>query len=234
MTKNKSLLISVFLHIFILALIFIISIKDKELINEKNNEPPKQEITKIKTTNIRFSKIKSEKPVKTSNSDEKKEDKTSIKKSEVKSTQKTKPPTNSKNFEQKKNAKVKKEQQKDKKPEKKENAYLDLLGDINKTLYQKPYDNTKKEKTKQSYVEKIQAKIYSNWNQSYGKKGWQCRVQVIQSKSGKIIEHQFIDCPYNKDFKRTVSKAIESSSPLPLPEKVEDFDELLDFVFFVD
>ncbi len=90
------------------------------------------------------------------------------------------------------------------------------------------------EEDKKKYIYKLKKIIYKNWDQSKGKNGWDCRVEVIQNYYGSIIRINYLKCYDNEEFRNSIKKALYTSSPFPLPEKDGIFHNVLDFTFMVE
>lgn len=266
----KSLKVSIAIHFAIIFIIIFIGIIFNNA-NEKNIEEQPKIIKKI---NIQFSSLKSEPTdIVFKNKDELVIDKQNKNETIVKekNTPKNEPTEKQQNIKKEEvdkkiseaknvvdvtlNSDNKIKKNEEKKSLKKENYELNLLNEINKSIYNKPYnDNNKKENNnknkdndqkntksskidineKQEYIQNIQQKIYLNWNQSSGQKGWMCRIQVFQNENGVVFDHLFIDCKDDLPFRESIVKAVYNSSPLPTPKKQEYFDNIVDFIFVVD
>lgn len=73
---------------------------------------------------------------------------------------------------------------------------------------------------KLSRLNKISAKIKSNWHYKSVKDSWVCNAHVMQNAKGKIqdvyLKNCIVDDEKSEKFKELLKKAIYLSSPLPL------------------
>jgi colicin import membrane protein len=85
-----------------------------------------------------------------------------------------------------------------------------------------------------AYRDDVYNSVYSNWiRPSYSKRGWECKVHVTQTNTGKVINVKIISCQGDTDFQDSVKKAIFKSSPLPLPKHPSLFNDTVEIKFKV-
>lgn len=85
-----------------------------------------------------------------------------------------------------------------------------------------------------AYRDDVYNSVYSNWiRPSYSKRGWECKVYVTQTNTGKVINVKIINCQGDADFQDSVKKAIFKSSPLPLPKHPSLFNDTIEIKFKV-
>lgn len=84
----------------------------------------------------------------------------------------------------------------------------------------------------ENYQKTLFYKILKNWKYpDFAEEGWSCRVAVKQSSTGNVMSIEFDDCVENERFRRAVKIALFKSSPLPLPNNKEIYNETLYFTF---
>ncbi len=84
----------------------------------------------------------------------------------------------------------------------------------------------------ENYQKTLFYKILKNWKYpEFAEAGWSCRVAVKQSSTGNVMSIEFDDCVDNERFRRAVKIALFKSSPLPLPNNKEIYNETLYFTF---
>lgn len=85
-----------------------------------------------------------------------------------------------------------------------------------------------------AYRDDVYNSVYSNWiRPSYSKRGWECKVHVTQTNTGKVINVKIVSCQGDSDFQDSVKKAIFKSSPLPLPKHPSLFNDTVEIKFKV-
>ena len=85
-----------------------------------------------------------------------------------------------------------------------------------------------------AYRDDVYNSVYSNWiRPSYSKRGWECKVHVTQTNTGKVINVKIISCQGDSNFQDSVKKAIFKSSPLPLPKHPSLFNDTVEIKFKV-
>lgn len=85
-----------------------------------------------------------------------------------------------------------------------------------------------------AYRDDVYNTVYSNWiRPSYSKRGWECKVHVTQTTTGKVMNVKIISCQGDADFQDSVKKAIFKSSPLPLPKHPSLFNDTVEIKFKV-
>lgn len=100
--------------------------------------------------------------------------------------------------------------------------------------FRKLRENEKFQRDQSIYVNNIKNKIMKNWVQDFGEIGWNCRIQVIQNEYGTVMSFNFGNCHNNKKFRESIKAAVYKSMPLPMPERAELFDSVLNFDFLVE
>ena len=99
---------------------------------------------------------------------------------------------------------------------------------------QKSLSNNEKLAMLKLYRDQVYNKVYSNWiRPSYSKRGWECKVHVTQTNTGKVINVKIVSCQGDSDFQDSVKKAIFKSSPLPLPKHPSLFNDTVEIKFKV-
>ncbi len=83
----------------------------------------------------------------------------------------------------------------------------------------------------ENYQKTLFYKILKNWKYPDFAEDWSCRVAVKQSSTGNVMSIEFDDCVDNERFRRAVKIALFKSSPLPLPNNKEIYNETLYFTF---
>jgi len=74
------------------------------------------------------------------------------------------------------------------------------------------------------YMKMVMFRIQKNWQKPQRNvKGKTCQVKIVQSMVGEIRSVQVLACDKNRQFRKSIEKAIRNSSPLPMP-KEELFD----------
>lgn len=85
-----------------------------------------------------------------------------------------------------------------------------------------------------AYRDDVYNTVYSNWiRPSYSKRGWECKVHVTQTNTGKVVNVKIVSCQGDADFQDSVRKAIFKSSPLPLPKHPSLFNDTVEIKFKV-
>jgi len=85
-----------------------------------------------------------------------------------------------------------------------------------------------------AYRDDVYNTVYSNWiRPSYSKRGWECKVHVTQTNTGKVVNVKIVSCQGDADFQDSVKKAIFKSSPLPLPKHPSLFNDTVEIKFKV-
>lgn len=85
-----------------------------------------------------------------------------------------------------------------------------------------------------AYRDDVYNSVYSNWMRpSYSKRGWECKVYVTQTNTGKVTDVKIMSCQGDAEFQNSVKKAIFKSSPLPLPKHPSLFNETIEIKFKV-
>lgn len=85
-----------------------------------------------------------------------------------------------------------------------------------------------------AYRDDVYNTVYSNWiRPSYSKRGWECKVHVTQTNTGKVVNVKIISCQGDSEFQESVRKAIFKSSPLPLPKHPSLFNDTVEIKFKV-
>ena len=86
------------------------------------------------------------------------------------------------------------------------------------------------------YVKLIAQKVETNWlRPPDSSNGQSCEVIVTQGFDGTVISVKLLSCN-NADnaFQRSVERAVEKASPLPLPPNPDVFDRQIYFTFKPD
>lgn len=84
----------------------------------------------------------------------------------------------------------------------------------------------------EKYQKTLFYNILKNWNYpEFSGKDWKCKVGVLQSSTGNVISIDFVDCEDNVSFRKAVKITLFKSSPLPLPDNMELYNELMYFTF---
>jgi len=74
------------------------------------------------------------------------------------------------------------------------------------------------------YMKMVMYRIQKNWQKPQRNvKGKTCQVKIVQSMVGEISSVQMLACDKNRQFRKSIEKAIRKSSPLPMPQE-ELFD----------
>lgn len=84
------------------------------------------------------------------------------------------------------------------------------------------------------YKAAIRQKVERNWARPSGsRKGLQCTVRVRLIPGGEVLEATVVKSSGDATFDRSVENAVRKSSPLPLPEKEELFEQFreIEFIF---
>lgn len=78
------------------------------------------------------------------------------------------------------------------------------------------------------YINEIGYRFRKNWIIPVNaEENWSCTVKVKQDNSGKLKNFDILDnCPADPDFLRSIEEAIKESTPLPLPPKNLDFNDI--------
>ncbi|MEL7373405.1 MAG: cell envelope integrity protein TolA, partial [Pseudomonadota bacterium] len=75
------------------------------------------------------------------------------------------------------------------------------------------------------YIEVIRQRVRRNWNPPPNTPGEIiCTVRVRQLRSGDVVSVVVSDCPGGDALSRTLSRAVEKSSPLPPPDDPSLFE----------
>lgn len=62
---------------------------------------------------------------------------------------------------------------------------------------------------------------------SKGGKRFECRVQIVQSRAGEVLEVTLLDCDSSPEWQLSLVKAINAASPLPAPPSGAVFARML-------
>lgn len=82
------------------------------------------------------------------------------------------------------------------------------------------------------YVKLIAQKVENNWlRPPDSKKGQSCDVVVTQTITGDVIDVHLKSCNADNAFQRSVERAVQKASPLPMPPAPEVFDRKIFFTF---
>lgn len=84
------------------------------------------------------------------------------------------------------------------------------------------------------YLGQIQARIQRAWlrpRSPIGEESFECRVQVLQTRRGDVLEITLQRCNGSLDWQASLVHAIESASPLPAPPDPHVFAESLQLSF---
>lgn len=84
------------------------------------------------------------------------------------------------------------------------------------------------------YKTAIRQKVERNWARpSASRKGLQCTVRVRLIPGGEVLEATVVKSSGDAVFDRSVESAVHKSSPLPLPEREELFEQFreIEFIF---
>ena len=85
---------------------------------------------------------------------------------------------------------------------------------------------------RQQYIMHIAKKVENNWLRPVSTKaGQSCDVIVTQTMSGDVIDVRVQSCTSDNAFQRSVERAVQKASPLPLPPDPELFDREIYFKF---
>lgn len=85
---------------------------------------------------------------------------------------------------------------------------------------------------RERYIMLIAQRVESNWLRPVGNiDGQSCDVLVRQTLSGEVIDVQLTECTSDIAFQRSVERAVQKASPLPLPPDPELFDREIYFKF---
>lgn len=60
-----------------------------------------------------------------------------------------------------------------------------------------------------------------------GDKRFECRVQIVQSRAGEVLEVTLLDCDSSSEWQLSLVKAINAASPLPAPPSGAVFARML-------
>lgn len=84
------------------------------------------------------------------------------------------------------------------------------------------------------YLGQIQARVDRVWRRprvSPGPDGFDCRVQLRQTRAGEVVEVTLLDCASDLTWQLSLVRAIEGASPLPAPPDPGVFAESLQLKF---
>jgi colicin import membrane protein len=85
---------------------------------------------------------------------------------------------------------------------------------------------------RQQYVAMIAQKVENNWLRPVGGiEGQSCDVIVTQTIRGDVIDVSLQSCTSDLAFQRSVERAVQKASPLPLPPDPELFERQIFFTF---
>jgi colicin import membrane protein len=85
---------------------------------------------------------------------------------------------------------------------------------------------------RQQYIMLIAQKVENNWLRPVSTtSGQSCDVIVRQTMSGDVIDVRVQSCTSDNAFQRSVERAVQKASPLPLPPDPELFDREIYFKF---
>lgn len=86
------------------------------------------------------------------------------------------------------------------------------------------------------YTGSLMGKVKGRWiKPSESKTGWECKVEITQTKEGRIKGIRKLKCdPNNEKFYQSVHRAVMQSSPLPIPSDKRLFDNKITITFIVD
>jgi hypothetical protein len=84
------------------------------------------------------------------------------------------------------------------------------------------------------YLGQIQARVERVWRRprvSLGADGFDCRIQLRQTRTGEVTEVTLLDCGSELSWQLSLVRAIEGASPLPAPPDPSVFAESLQLKF---
>jgi hypothetical protein len=82
------------------------------------------------------------------------------------------------------------------------------------------------------YQERLQQHAMSQWQDvtTLSDQEW-CVVNVTLASDGKLLAHEFLDCPNREAVRESVKEALSASSPFPPPDNAADFSATEPIVF---
>jgi len=82
------------------------------------------------------------------------------------------------------------------------------------------------------YQERLQQHAMSQWRDvTMLSEQEMCVVKVTLATDGKLLSHEFFDCPNRDTLRKSVQKALSAASPFPRPENAADFSATEPIVF---